>query len=62
GREILVLGDEVDEGGDIGRSMADAQEIGGAVYLNGETHVKPGDVVRVKVEVAGEYGLWETRV
>ena len=34
GREILVLVDEVDEEGAIGRSMADAPEIDGAVYLN----------------------------
>ena len=31
-------------------------------YLNGETRVKPGDVVRVKVEHADEYDLWGTRV
>ncbi len=40
GREILVIIDEVDEEGAIGRSMADAPEIDGAVYLNGETNVK----------------------
>ncbi len=61
GREILVLVDEVDEEGAIGRSMADAPEIDGAVYLNGETRVKPGDVVRVKVEHADEYDLWGTQ-
>ncbi|WP_408580219.1 hypothetical protein [Acinetobacter baumannii] len=32
------------------------------MYLNGETRVKPGDVVRVKVEHADEYDLWGTRV
>ncbi|EPF15842.1 ribosomal protein S12 methylthiotransferase RimO [Cedecea davisae DSM 4568] len=58
GREILVMIDEVDEEGAIGRSMADAPEIDGAVYLNGETKLKPGDVVRVKVENADEYDLW----
>lgn len=62
GREILVMIDEVDEEGAIGRSMADAPEIDGAVYLNGETGVKPGDVVRVKVENADEYDLWGSRV
>ncbi|MHA8114571.1 30S ribosomal protein S12 methylthiotransferase RimO [Kosakonia cowanii] len=62
GREILVMIDEVDEEGAIGRSMADAPEIDGAVYLNGDTNVKPGDVVRVKVENADEYDLWGTRV
>ncbi|MHA0915025.1 30S ribosomal protein S12 methylthiotransferase RimO [Kosakonia cowanii] len=62
GREILVMIDEVDEEGAIGRSMADAPEIDGAVYLNGETNVKPGDIVRVKVENADEYDLWGTCV
>ncbi|VYU66737.1 30S ribosomal protein S12 methylthiotransferase RimO [Metakosakonia massiliensis] len=62
GREILVIVDEVDEEGAIGRSMADAPEIDGAVYLNGEIKVKPGDVIRVKVEHADEYDLWGTRV
>ena len=62
GREILVIIDEVDEEGAIGRSMADAPEIDGAVYLNGETNVKPGDIIRVKVENADEYDLWGSRV
>jgi ribosomal protein S12 methylthiotransferase len=62
GRDILVIIDEVDDEGAIGRSMADAPEIDGAVYLNGETNVKPGDVVRVKVENADEYDLWGSRV
>lgn len=62
GREILVIVDEVDEEGAIGRSMADAPEIDGAVYLNGETNVKPGDILRVKVEHADEYDLWGSRV
>ena len=30
---------EVDEEGEIGRSMADAPEIDGAVYLHGETNI-----------------------
>ncbi len=59
GKEILVIIDEVDDEGAIGRSMADAPEIDGAVYLNGESNVKPGDIVRVKVEHADEYDLWE---
>ena len=53
---------QVDEEGAIGRSMADAPEIDGAVYLNGETNVKPGDILRVKVEHADEYDLWGSRV
>lgn len=62
GRELLVLIDEVDEEGAIGRSMADAPEIDGAVYLNGETGVKVGEIVKVKIENADEYDLWGSKV
>lgn len=53
-----VIIDEVDEEGAIGRSMADAPEIDGVVYLNGETKLKVGDIVQVKIENADEYDLW----
>ncbi|AUQ27523.1 30S ribosomal protein S12 methylthiotransferase RimO [Dickeya zeae] len=62
GRELKVLIDEIDEEGAIGRSMADAPEIDGAVYLNGETRVKVGDLVTVKIEHADEYDLWGSLV
>ncbi|AMX01180.1 30S ribosomal protein S12 methylthiotransferase RimO [Microbulbifer thermotolerans] len=58
GSEIEVLIDEVDEEGAIGRSWADAPEIDGAVYLNGETHLTPGEKVRARVTHADEYDLW----
>ncbi|MGL4928583.1 MAG: 30S ribosomal protein S12 methylthiotransferase RimO, partial [Plesiomonas sp.] len=58
GREIMVIVDEVDEEGAVARSMADAPEIDGAVYLNGLTDVKAGDILRVKVDHADEYDLW----
>lgn len=62
GREILVIIDEVDEEGAIGRSMVDVSEIDGAVYFNGEINVKSGDILRVKVEYVDEYDLWGSRV
>ncbi|KGD73513.2 ribosomal protein S12 methylthiotransferase [Tatumella morbirosei] len=62
GREIMVMIDEVDEEGAVGRSMADAPEIDGSVYLNGELSVKAGDIVRVRVEHADEYDLWGSKV
>jgi len=62
GREIAVLIDEVDEQGAVGRSPADAPEIDGLVYLNGETGLKPGDLVHAKVEQADEYDLWASLV
>ncbi len=58
GRELDVIIDEVDEEGAIGRSFADAPEIDGVVYLNDEKSVKPGDIVKVKIEHADEYDLW----
>ncbi|TBL37894.1 30S ribosomal protein S12 methylthiotransferase RimO [Hafnia alvei] len=58
GLTIPVIIDEVDEEGAIGRSMADAPEIDGAVYLNGETTLKIGDVVNVTIENVDEYDMW----
>ena len=61
GRDIDVIIDEVDEEGAIGRSIWDAPEIDGSVYLNGDTTVAPGDIVRARVEHADEYDLWAER-
>lgn len=61
GSKIWVIIDELDDQGAVGRSMADAPEIDGVVYLNGEFNVKPGDIVQVFVEHADEYDLWATR-
>lgn len=58
GRIIEVVIDEVDEEGAIGRSHADAPEIDGLVFLNGETELMPGDVVTAKVFQADEHDLW----
>lgn len=62
GREMDVLIDEVDEDGAIGRSWSDAPEIDGNVFLNGETSLKPGDMVRARIDEADEYDLWGSRV
>ncbi len=58
GRSLDVLIDEVDGEGAVGRSHADAPEIDGLVYLNGEQGVKPGDRVQVQIEHADDYDLW----
>lgn len=58
GLTLPVIIDEVDGEGTIGRSMADAPEIDGVVYLNGERSVKPGDIVNVTIENADEYDMW----
>ncbi len=62
GSIMKVIIDEVDEEGAIGRTYADAPEIDGLVYLNGETSLKPGELVEVVIEHADEYDLWGSRV
>ncbi|ATP10465.1 MULTISPECIES: 30S ribosomal protein S12 methylthiotransferase RimO [Aeromonas] len=62
GKEMTVLIDEVDEEGATGRSFADAPEIDGLVYLNGETDLKPGDLVKVRIDEADEYDLWASLI
>jgi len=62
GQTLSVIIDEVDEEGAIGRTQGDAPEIDGAVYLNGDTELAPGDIVTVTIEHADEYDLWGSRV
>ena len=62
GTRIDAIIDEVDEEGAIGRSSADAPDIDGAVFLNGETRVAVGDIVEVEVEHAEDYDLWGSLV
>lgn len=62
GQEMTIIIDEVDEEGATGRSAADAPEIDGLVYLNGETSLKPGDMVKVRIDEADEYDLWASLI
>ncbi len=59
GRTIDVLVDEIDaENGEaVARSKWDAPEIDGNVFLPGETGLKQGDIVSVKIVDAEEYDL-----
>ena len=52
------LFDEVDNEGAIGRTIADAPEIDGMVYLNGENGLEPGQIVTGEIEHSDEYDLW----
>ena len=61
GREIDVIIDEVDEEGALGRSVWDAPEIDGSVFLNEETGLEAGDIVKAKVVHSDEYDLWAER-
>jgi ribosomal protein S12 methylthiotransferase len=59
GREMAVIVDEVDEEAATCRSMADAPEIDGNVFLDeGFEGLAPGDIVTARIEEAGEYDLW----
>jgi ribosomal protein S12 methylthiotransferase len=61
GTEIQVIVDEIEGTQALGRSMADAPEIDGRVYLpagKGPKKLKPGDVIGARVTQADEYDLW----
>ncbi len=58
GQITQVLIDEVDDEGAVGRSYAEAPEIDGLVYMNGESDHKPGDIVEAKIVHTDEYDLW----
>ena len=58
GRKIEVIVDATDEDGAIARSHADAPEIDGVVYLEGEFDLTPGTRLNVIVEDADEHDLW----
>ncbi len=62
GSRVEMIVDEVDDEGAIGRSPADAPDIDGAVFLNGDVSVAVGDIVTVEVEHAEDYDLWAVRI
>jgi ribosomal protein S12 methylthiotransferase len=59
GKVLEVIVDAVDEDGATCRTKADAPEIDGNLFIDeGFEALKPGDIVRVTVDEAGEYDLW----
>ncbi len=60
GKTLPVMVDEVNEEGIIGRSMADAPEIDGLVYIAAPEDFKPtvGEILQVTITDADEYDLW----
>jgi ribosomal protein S12 methylthiotransferase len=59
GKVLDVIVDEVDEDGATCRTRADAPEIDGNLFIDeGFETLKPGDIVKVEVDEAGEYDLW----
>lgn len=53
-----VIVDEVTPEGAVARTMGDAPEIDGNVFIDGASHLQPGEWVEVKIEEADEYDLW----
>ncbi len=59
GRRLPVIVDSVDAEGATCRTMADAPEIDGTLFIDaGWEGLAPGDIVTVTVEEAGDYDLW----
>ena len=59
GKVMDVIVDEVDADAATCRTMADAPEIDGNLFIDeGFAGVKVGDIVTVEVDEAGEYDLW----
>ena len=62
GQTLQVIVDEVDDDGATCRTKADAPEIDGNLFIDaGFAGLKPGDLVMVEVEEAGDYDLWGRR-
>ncbi|HDX1088147.1 30S ribosomal protein S12 methylthiotransferase RimO [Pasteurella multocida] len=64
GKVLTVLVDEVDEEGIIARSMADAPEIDGVVYIDNSNRVavKAGQFIEVKITRADAYDLYASLI
>jgi ribosomal protein S12 methylthiotransferase len=58
GQTLTVLVDEVDDGGAIGRSAADAPEIDGLVHMPRSRKLKAGEFAQVLIEDADEHDLY----
>jgi ribosomal protein S12 methylthiotransferase len=62
GRVVTVIVDAVDAEGATCRTMADAPEIDGNLFLDdGFTGLAPGDILPVRIDEAGAYDLWGRR-
>lgn len=59
GRRVPVIVDSVDAAGATCRTAADAPEIDGNLFIDeGFEALRPGDIVTVTVDEAGDYDLW----
>jgi ribosomal protein S12 methylthiotransferase len=62
GQEYLILVDEINDLGIVGRSYMDAPEVDGKVYLSDDYDAKPGDLIWVQIIHADEHDVWGVRV
>ena len=63
GTELQVIVDEVDEEAATCRTMADAPEIDGNLFIDSDFEdLTIGDIITVKVDETGAYDLWGQRV
>lgn len=63
GKELQVIVDEVDEEAATCRTMADAPEIDGNLFIDSNFEdLTIGDIITVKVDEAGAYDLWGQRI
>ena len=58
GRTLQVLVESVDEEGAVGRSMYDAPEIDGLVYIPDASYPKAGEFATVRITDSDEHDLW----
>jgi ribosomal protein S12 methylthiotransferase len=57
GKHMTVLVDEVGKNGAIARSMADAPEIDGVVYINNAKNMKSGEFAEVEITGSDAHDL-----
>ena len=58
GKTVPVIIDEVVEEGAVGRTIYDAPEVDGQIFLDNQTQLNPGDIIDVTIDDADEYDLW----
>ncbi|MEM6676725.1 MAG: 30S ribosomal protein S12 methylthiotransferase RimO [Pseudomonadota bacterium] len=58
GRRLTVIVDEIDEEGAVCRTMGDAPEIDGNLFIEEATGLVPGTMLEVRVTEADETDLW----
>ncbi len=58
GKQMKVIIDEVTGEGSVARTMGDAPDVDGLVFIDNVTNVEPGDILDVIIEEADEHDMW----